>query len=148
MGGEGHHSPAGCVGVSGSGGSVVKNPPANAGDTSSIPGSGRSPGGHSNPLQYSCLENSVDREPGGLQSMSCKDVDLTEQLTLSLSFLRRKPFFSLAISVCLSTYLCIYLFIYSPSISPPLLFTCLLPLWYLKAPLAKEKIHHWACPLT
>ena len=44
---------------------VVKNPLANAGDIrdmSSIPGLGRSPGkGHSNPLQYSCLENSVDR---------------------------------------------------------------------------------------
>ena len=44
---------------------VVKNPPANAGDirdTSSIPGSGRSPGGgHSNLLQYSCLANPMDR---------------------------------------------------------------------------------------
>jgi len=39
-------------------GSVVKNPPANAGDTSSIPGLGRSPGeGNGNPLQYSCLDN-------------------------------------------------------------------------------------------
>ena len=46
-------------------GSVVKNPPANAGDTgdaSSIPWSGRYPGvGNGNPLQYSCLENSMDR---------------------------------------------------------------------------------------
>ena len=44
---------------------VVKNPPANAGDTrdaSLIPGSGRSPGGgHGNPLQYSCLENPMNR---------------------------------------------------------------------------------------
>ena len=44
---------------------VVKNPPANAGDTrdaGSISGLGRSPGGgHGNPLQYSCLENSMDR---------------------------------------------------------------------------------------
>ena len=44
---------------------VVKNPSANAGDvrdTHSIPGSGRSPGvGHGNPLQYSCLENPMDR---------------------------------------------------------------------------------------
>ena len=44
---------------------VVKNPPANAGDTrdvSSIPGSGRSPGiGNGNSCQYSCLENSIDR---------------------------------------------------------------------------------------
>ena len=38
-------------------GSVVKNPPVNAGDLGSIPGSGRSPAeGNSNPLQYSCLE--------------------------------------------------------------------------------------------
>ena len=44
---------------------MVKNPPANAGDlkdASSIPGSRRSPGGgHGNPLQYSCLENPMDR---------------------------------------------------------------------------------------
>jgi len=44
------------------GGSVVKNPPANARDMSSIPESGGSPGGgNGNPLQYSCLENSMDR---------------------------------------------------------------------------------------
>ena len=47
------------------GGTVVKNLPANAGDTrdvGSIPGLGRSPGeGNGNPLQYSCLENSMDR---------------------------------------------------------------------------------------
>ena len=43
--------------------SGVKNPPANAGDMGSIPGSGRSPGGgNGNPLQYSCLENSMDRK--------------------------------------------------------------------------------------
>ena len=44
------------------GGSVVKNLPANAGDVGSIPGLGRLPGvGNGNPLQYSCLENSMDR---------------------------------------------------------------------------------------
>ena len=47
------------------GGSVVKKPPANAEDArevGSIPGLGRSPGvGNDNPLQYSCLENSMDR---------------------------------------------------------------------------------------
>ena len=51
---------------------VVKNPPANTGDirdVGSIPGLGRSPGGgYGNPLQCSCLENPIDREPGGLQS--------------------------------------------------------------------------------
>ena len=41
---------------------MVKNPPAHAGDVSLILGLGRSPGGgHSNPLQYSCLENSMDK---------------------------------------------------------------------------------------
>ena len=44
------------------GGSVVKNLPAKAGDMGSIPESGRSPGeGNGNPLQYSCLENPMDR---------------------------------------------------------------------------------------
>ena len=50
-----------CVGFSG--GSVVKNPPANPGYTQgSIPELGRCPGEENgNPLQYSCLENSMDR---------------------------------------------------------------------------------------
>ena len=44
------------------GGSVVKNSPAKAGDSGSIPGWGSSPGGGTgNPLQYSCLENPMDR---------------------------------------------------------------------------------------
>ena len=47
------------------GASVVRNPPAKAGDARDkglIPGSGRSPGeGNGNPLQYSCLENPMDR---------------------------------------------------------------------------------------
>ena len=56
---------------------MVKNPPANPGDIrdpGSIPGSGKVPGGgYDNPLQYSCLENPVDREPGRLQSVgSCR----------------------------------------------------------------------------
>ena len=44
------------------GGSEVKASACNAGDLGSIPGSGRSPGGNGNPLQYSCLENTMDRE--------------------------------------------------------------------------------------
>ena len=44
------------------GGSAVKKLPANAGDSGSIPGSGRSLGeGNGNPLQYSCWENPMDR---------------------------------------------------------------------------------------
>ena len=50
---------------------VVKNSPANAGNTrdgGSIPGSGRSPGErHGNPLRFSCLQNPWTEEPGGLQ---------------------------------------------------------------------------------
>ena len=52
-----HIADSGC-----SGGSVVKSPPASAEDMGSIPASGRSPGrGNGNPLQYSCLENPMDR---------------------------------------------------------------------------------------
>ena len=44
------------------GGSAVNNPPADAGDVGLIPGWGRSPGdGTDNPLQYSCLDNPMDR---------------------------------------------------------------------------------------
>ena len=57
----------------------VRNPPALAGDIrdeGSIPGLGRSPGeGHSNPLQYSCLDDPWAEEPGGLQlSMHARDL--------------------------------------------------------------------------
>ena len=41
---------------------MVKNPPTDAGDVGSIPGSGRFPGGgNGNPIQYSCLGNPMDR---------------------------------------------------------------------------------------
>ena len=57
---------------------MVKNPPANAGDVRGvglIPESGRSPGeGNGNPLQYSCVGHSMDRGPGGLQSMELQRV--------------------------------------------------------------------------
>ena len=52
---------------------MVKNPPANAGvlrDSGLIPGLGRAPrGGHCYPLQYSCLENPIDREALQAQSI-------------------------------------------------------------------------------
>ena len=57
---------------------MVKNPPASAGDTGDvglIPESGRSAGGEqSNSLQYSCLENAMDREAWRLQSMGSQRV--------------------------------------------------------------------------
>ena len=52
---------------------MVKNPPSSAGnirDVGSVPRLERSHGeGNGNPLQYSCLENPIEAEPGGLQSM-------------------------------------------------------------------------------
>ena len=52
------------------GGSVVKNPRANAGDVSSVPGLGRSPGGlNGNPLKCLAWEIPWTEEPGRLQSM-------------------------------------------------------------------------------
>ena len=54
-------------------GSVVKNPPANVGDSGLIPGSGRSSReGNGNPFQYACLENSMDRGVWWLQYMGSK----------------------------------------------------------------------------
>ena len=55
---------------------MVKNTPDNAEDAGSIPRLGRSPGeGNSNPLQYSCLENPMNRGAGGLQSMGSQRVE-------------------------------------------------------------------------
>ena len=60
---------------------MVKNPPANAGVSGRIPGSERSPGvGNGNPLQYSHLENSMDRDPGRYSPWGPKELDTTEQL--------------------------------------------------------------------
>ena len=60
---------------------MVKNLPASVGDirdVGSIPRSGRSPGGeHGNPLQYSCLENPMDRG-AWLATVLSKELDMTE----------------------------------------------------------------------
>ena len=60
--------------------SVVKNPPANAGDTGLTPEWARSPGGgHDNPLQYSCLENPHgQRSLVGYIQWGHKESDTTE----------------------------------------------------------------------
>ena len=59
---------------------VVKNLSADAGDACSIPGLGRSTGGvNGNPLQYSCLENHMDRGVwGGKSPWGHKEPDTTE----------------------------------------------------------------------
>ena len=66
---------------------VVKNLPANAvdvRDAGSVLGSERSPGGgHGNPLQYSCLENPMDTEPGGLQSIALQSQTRLNRLSFS-----------------------------------------------------------------
>ena len=66
---------------------MVKNLPANAGDTGDmglIPGLGRFPGrGNGNPLQYSCLENSKDREAWWATVHGVEESDTIESGTAS-----------------------------------------------------------------
>ena len=61
---------------------VVKNLPASAGDirdAGSMPGPGRPPGGgHGNPLQYSCLENPMDRGAWWATGHGVSESDMTE----------------------------------------------------------------------
>ena len=57
---------------------MVKNLPANAGDTDLFPELERSPGeGNGNQLQYSCLENPIDRSLVGYSPWGCKESDMT-----------------------------------------------------------------------
>ena len=66
------------------GGSEVKASACNVGDLGSIPELGRYPGeGNGNPLQYSCLENPMDRGPS---PWGCKELDMTEQLHFHFHF--------------------------------------------------------------
>ena len=69
------------------GGSVVKNPPANAEDRrdpGSIPDLGRSPGGRfGNPLQYSCLENPMGKGDWRARVQSITELDVSERLRMA-----------------------------------------------------------------
>ena len=66
----------------------VKNLPASAGDTrdvGSVPGSGRSPGrGHGNPVQYSCLENPINRGAWEATVHSVAESNMTEHTHMQL----------------------------------------------------------------
>ena len=63
-----------------------KELPCNTRDSDLIPGLGRSPGGgHGNPLQYSCLENPMDRGAWWAKSIEgCKESDMTERLSMHI----------------------------------------------------------------
>ena len=62
---------------------MVKNLPANAGDTDSIPGSGRYPGGgNGNSLQHSCLKNPIDRSLVGYSPWGHRESDMADRFSL------------------------------------------------------------------
>ena len=91
---------------------VVKNPSANAGDIRdrcSILRSGRPPGeGNGYPLQYSCPENPIDRGSWWANLWGNKQSDMTERLTLSLSWhlLAVRHWASYRTFLCLSLFIC------------------------------------------
>ena len=63
---------------------MVNNPPTSARDADLLSGSGRAPRGENgNPLQYSCLENSIERSLEGNSPWGRKEWDTTEQLSIA-----------------------------------------------------------------
>ena len=75
----------------------------NAGDLGSIPGSERSPGERNGkPLQYSCLENSMDRSLAGYSPWSCKELDVIGRLTLTFTNLFSNLFRNVLLSFFLN----------------------------------------------
>ena len=83
------------------GGSEVKASTCNVGDLGSIPGSGRSPGeGNGNPLQYSCLENPMDR--GAWWATVHKESDTTEPLHFHFQAIHTCYLSSFSFFLCLS----------------------------------------------
>ena len=97
---------------------LVKNMPVNTGDVTdvgSIPGLGRSPrGGHGNMLQYSCLENFVDRGSWWVH-MVAKSQTWRKQLSMHAYMLYTQNFFHklkyIYIICCCFTYICVYILI-------------------------------------
>ena len=86
------------------GGAVVKNLPANTGNIDSIPDLGRSPGvGNGNPIQYSCLENSVDRR--SWQTIVCGVAKRQTQLNMHAHII-------IYPNIWYIWYICMFLFLY------------------------------------
>ena len=72
--------------------SVGKDSICNAGDPGSIPGSGRSPGeGNGNPLQYSCLENSISRILAGYTPWTCKSLKNIFKFLETMLWIKTEP---------------------------------------------------------
>ena len=84
------------------GGSDGKEPVCNVGDLGSIPGLGKSPSeGNGNPLQYSCLENSMDSAPGGCSPWNPKESDTTEWQTATTTTRDKGiKFYSIIYGIC------------------------------------------------
>ena len=86
------------------GGSDGKESTCNAGDLSSIPGLGRSPGeGHGNPLQYSCLENPYgQRSLAGYSPWGHKELDMTERLSTDreIKYKNKRCVYSISLVIC------------------------------------------------
>ena len=98
------------------GGSDGKESACNAGDSGLIPGLGSSPGeGNGNPLQYSCLENPMDRGPQSVHGVTASDA--TEQVALFIVDLQccvnlcctTERFSCVCICMCLVAQLCLTL---------------------------------------
>ena len=81
-----------------------KESTCNAGDLSSVPGLGRSPGeGHGNPLQYSCLENPYgQRSLAGYSPWGHKESDMTEQLStdIEIKYKNKRCMYSISLVIC------------------------------------------------
>ena len=120
--------PHGCLCMGFPGGSVVENPPANAGDDRDmglIPGSGRSPGGgDGNPLQSSCLQNPMDRGawqatvhrvPGNRTRLKQHGMHaMSMYIYIHLTYIYASSIYQSRISCLSISYLC-YLPMYPPT---------------------------------
>ena len=91
------------------GASDGKESACNIGDPSSIPGSGRSSGvGNSNPLQYSCLENAMDRGASGLSSIGCLAKKILQKVySIKSIFLAFKKYSNLSKIVLVHCLFCV-----------------------------------------